>query len=400
MIQIDDLRACRGWLALGDDRPPAAFQSLDLRDVTGLESGSFGGCLFLSCRLTPAQAGFLTTMGATVIRDQESRPFTAHRAELYTPEELFAGFDRDDPAGYESTYDALVYRHWDTTGRQYPPLIDESLARRLHDHSISDALHEELAGRQPVAVMGGHSLERSDPQYAGVARISRSLTRSGRLMLSGGGPGAMEATHLGAWMANFDDLQLDAALDVLTPRPPGAEPRKEYADADWLHRAFEVRRRWPLDGLAPQQRYDSIGIPTWMYGHEPPAAFATKIAKYFANSVREEGLLAVATHGVVFTPGSAGTIQEIFQDAAQNHYESFGPGRSDGAARPVDYWTRAPTGLAPAGIARGGIRLSQPDHPDRRGGSRSSSGFCDYRTRAEPGQPRSRRRHAGGGRPP
>jgi predicted Rossmann-fold nucleotide-binding protein len=339
VIEIDDLQACRDWLGLGLERPPAAFQTLDLREVTGFESGSFAGCLFLSCRLTPAQAGFLTTMGATVIRDQDGRPFTAHRSRLYTPDELFAGFDPDDPAGYEATYDALVYRHWENSGRQYPPMIDESLARRLHDHSISDALHDELAGRRPVAVMGGHSLERGDPQYASVARISRALTRHGLLMLSGGGPGAMEATHLGAWMANFDDDELDAAIAMLSPRPDGAEPAKEYADADWLHRAFEVRRRWPLHTATSSERFDSIGIPTWMYGHEPPAAFATKIAKYFANSIREEGLLAVATHGVVFTPGSAGTIQEIFQDAAQNHYESFGP------AAPmvlvgVDYWTR------------------------------------------------------------
>ena len=68
----------------------------------------------------------------------------------------------------------------------------------------------------------------------------------------------------------------------------------------------------------------SLGIPTWLYGHEPPTCFASNIAKYFANSVREEGLLAIATSGVVFTPGSAGTIQEIFQDATQNHYSSFG----------------------------------------------------------------------------
>ena len=339
MIEIDDLQACRDWLGLGLERPPAAFQSLDLREVPGFGSGSFAGCLFLSCELTPAQAGFLTTMGATVIRDQDVRPYTAHRARLYTPEELFAGFDPEDPAEYEATYDALVYRHWEHSGRQYPPMIDESLARRLHDHSISDALHDELAGRRPVAVMGGHSLESGDPQYASVARISRSLTRHGLLMLSGGGPGAMEAIHLGAWMANFRDDELDAAITMLAPRPDGAEPAKEYADLDWLHRAFEVRRRWPLSAATSSERYDSIGIPTWMYGHEPPAAFATKIAKYFANSIREEGLLAVATHGVVFTPGSAGTIQEIFQDAAQNHYESFGP------AAPmvlvgVDYWTR------------------------------------------------------------
>jgi predicted Rossmann-fold nucleotide-binding protein len=28
--------------------------------------------------------------------------------------------------------------------------------------------------------------------------------------------------------------------------------------------------------------------------------------------------------GIIYTPGSAGTLQEIFQDAAQNHYETFG----------------------------------------------------------------------------
>lgn len=322
MLEIDNGDACAAWVAKGERRGPAAFQALDLRDEPGFEDGTFNGCLFLSCRLTSAQAGYLTTVGATVIRDGDERPYTAHRASLYTPEELFAGFDPGAGAGYEATFDARVYRHWVDTGRQYPPMIDESLARRLHDHSITDALHDVIAGKQPVAIMGGHGIERSNPVYASIARISRSLTRRGRLMLSGGGPGAMEATHLGAWMANHLDGALDAALDVLSPRPHGALPGREYADADWLDRAFAVRERWPLeDG----ERFDSIGIPTWMYGHEPPNAFATQIAKYFANSVREEGLLAVATHGVVFASGSAGTVQEIFQDAAQNHYASFGP---------------------------------------------------------------------------
>lgn len=320
MIEIDDLGGCRSWIE-SSEREPAAFESLDLREVPGFEDGTFEGCLFLSCRLTPAQAGYLTTTGATVIRDGDERPFTAHRSRLYTPKELFAGFDPSRADGYDSTYDALVYRHWAATGRQYPDRIDESLARRLHDHSISDALQEAIAGRRPAAIMGGHGLERSDPMYAMVARIARALARAGRLMLSGGGPGAMEATHLGVWMAHFDDGELDRAIDVLSPRPPGATPRREFADPDWLHRAFAVRERWPIEQL----RYESIGIPTWMYGHEPPAAFASLIAKYFANSVREEGLLAVASYGVLFAPGSAGTIQEIFQDAAQNHYTSFGP---------------------------------------------------------------------------
>ena len=34
-------------------------------------------------------------------------------------------------------------------------------------------------------------------------------------------------------------------------------------------------------------------------------------------------MLAWAKGGVIFTPGSAGTIQEVFQDATQNHYNSM-----------------------------------------------------------------------------
>ena len=32
----------------------------------------------------------------------------------------------------------------------------------------------------------------------------------------------------------------------------------------------------------------------------------------------------MAYGGIIYTPGSAGTMQEIFQDAVQNHYLSFG----------------------------------------------------------------------------
>jgi predicted Rossmann-fold nucleotide-binding protein len=69
---------------------------------------------------------------------------------------------------------------------------------------------------------------------------------------------------------------------------------------------------------------ESLAVPTWFYGHEPTNQFATHVAKYFANSIREDGLLALATRGVVFAPGAAGTTQEVFQDATQNHYGLFG----------------------------------------------------------------------------
>lgn len=219
-------------------------------------------------------------------------------------------------------------------GKQYPDSILESLARRLHDHSMTDALHEALEGQRPVAIMGGHGLERRHPVYRMVARIAFKLTQAGYTMLSGGGPGAMEATHVGAWFAHYDLETMDAAIAQLSVRPDGAKPGEEFADPDWLQRAWAVRERWPVS----EPEYHSIGIPTWLYGHEPPAPFATRIAKYFANSVREEGLLAVATYGVVFARGSAGTTQEIFQDACQNHYGSFGS-RSPMILLGRQFWT-------------------------------------------------------------
>ena len=74
----------------------------------------------------------------------------------------------------------------------------------------------------------------------------------------------------------------------------------------------------------PQERYRSLGLPTWLYGHEPSTPFATDIAKWFDNSIREDSILTIAFGGIVFTPGSAGTMQEVFQEAVQNHYLSFG----------------------------------------------------------------------------
>ena len=84
----------------------------------------------------------------------------------------------------------------------------------------------------------------------------------------------------------------------------------------------------------------SIGIPTWFYGHEPPNVFCNGIAKYFSNALREDGLLARSTAGLVVLEGAAGTVQEIFQAATPLYYS-----RAD-ATLPVvvlvgrEHWTR------------------------------------------------------------
>ena len=121
----------------------------------------------------------------------------------------------------------------------------------------------------------------------------------------------MEATNLGAWMAAYPIEAIDQALALLEHAP-------DYKHIAWWDSALDVRKRFS------ESPGESLGIPTWYYGHEPPNLFATHIAKYFSNSLREDGLLTIAHHGVIYAPGSAGTIQEVFMDACQNHYGTFG----------------------------------------------------------------------------
>lgn len=243
----------------------------------------------------------------------EMVPYDINREELYTTDELYYGYHPDDADSFNTCFDTVVYNHYLSTGK-IDAKVDESLARTLHDHSIHTALKRFFCRynkQHCIGIMGGHALQRTDEMYKKIVLLSKRLTEIGFYMLSGGGPGAMEATHLGAWMAGYSDKDVDDALQMLYVAP-------SYKDEGWLASAFKVIKEYP------QNRYISLGIPTWLYGHEPSTPFATHIAKFFENSIREDSILTLAFGGIIYTPGSAGTMQEIFQDAVQNHYLSFG----------------------------------------------------------------------------
>ena len=121
----------------------------------------------------------------------------------------------------------------------------------------------------------------------------------------------MEATHLGAWLAERSIEEVNEALQILSKAPC-------WQDEGWLSTAFIVKLKMR------QTHFISLGIPTWLYGHEPATPFATHIAKFFDNSIREDTILSITRGGLIYTPGSAGTIQEIFQAAVPNHYKTYG----------------------------------------------------------------------------
>ncbi|MDX2554373.1 MULTISPECIES: LOG family protein [Streptomyces] len=283
-------------------------QAVDLTDRTReLLTTATAGAVFLGCPMREEAAAKIRTDGALVFPPVPDLPFDPYRGLLYSPDELFASLS---DGGYEATPDALAYAWFQRTKADRD--VYASLLRAVHDDSVSDALDELLSGARVVGVMGGHAMARGTEAYEGAARLGRTLARSGLTVATGGGPGAMEAANLGAYAAPYDDGMLAESLRLLAKAPKFTPSITEWASA-----AFEVRTHWPRGGT-------SVGIPTWFYGHEPPNPFASHLAKYFANATREDGLLARSNSGIVFLPGAAGTLQEIFDNATPNYYESRG----------------------------------------------------------------------------
>ena len=288
-----------------------AFLYVDFREAAEYAmSHRFVDCIFFGCEFLP---GMNRMMRDCLVLPRMGMVFSVFHPDLYNAATLYEGFNPTDEASVGRSYDARVYKDYQEAG-DYPDDIRVTLARSQHDHSMYDAMVGMLHRYDPhetYGIMGGHGLKRSDPMFAKIARISKTLTEKGYLMLSGGGPGAMEATHVGAWMAGRSESEFQQALDLLVEAG-------EETTWDWLRSAFEVMERFP------QRHFESLAIPTWFYGHEPATPFATHIAKFFMNSVREDMILASAEGGIIFAPGSAGTVQEIFQDASKLHYDKDG----------------------------------------------------------------------------
>jgi predicted Rossmann-fold nucleotide-binding protein len=298
--------------ALADSRSLAGLriQGVDLRAREPLLlQCDAAGAVVLGGQLSDRLEQHFRHGGALVFPAVTGAPVDPYRSRLYDATELYAGLNE---TGYAGTPDARAFAWY--SDRSVLQDVYTTLLRAVHDDSMGDALDEACAGRRVVGVMGGHAVQRGEPGYADAARLGRGLARAGLLVATGGGPGAMEAANLGARSVHRDDRHLEQALDRLAAVPSFAPDV-----TGWATLALAVR-----EDLGAPEELSSLGVPTWFYGHEPPNVFPGAIAKFFSNALREDGLLARCTDGVVYLPGEAGTVQEVFQ-AVTGHYYASGP---------------------------------------------------------------------------
>ena len=295
----------------GETLSDAVVQGVDLGEVAvDWSKVDVAGAFFLGCDIPDAEVALTLQRGGAIVvpeLGEGERPFRVYPSRLYSYEDLVAtGMD----AAVRSYFESSRSR----SGDPDPDHPVEAVAQRLHDTAMTDAIWDLVRpdGEGPLrvaGVMGGHAVRRDDPNFRAVTEIGYELTAAGLMVVTGGGPGIMEAGNLGAFLTRSGDRgAIDRALSVLAAAPGVEDPG--YGD-----RAEEVHAEH-----ADQPGGTSLAIPTWLYGHEPVGRFASHIAKYFANSIREDGLLRVAAAGIVFSPGAAGTVQEIFQDLAVNAY--------------------------------------------------------------------------------
>ncbi len=281
------------------------YYSVDWKDFT------FKNTVFLGCRFQKEDFLTIIDKGGYVFPTFENLPFKPYRDDLYHWKELMSGYEE----GNDKSRDLKIYKYFKQ--HQANPSIYDTLAQSIHDNSIMAALRKTLEwtpsgvpNKRVVGFMGGHSLERGSEFYIKAAQSAYLVAQAGFFVVTGGGPGVMEAANLGAYFKNYSEEEMMDAINILARAP-------HYTTKGYITAAEEVVAKYP-------KGKENLAIPTWFYGHEPSNLFATSIAKFFSNSIREETLLAISLYGVVYAPGSAGTTQEIFQEAAQNHYGTFG----------------------------------------------------------------------------
>lgn len=110
-------------------------------------------------------------------------------------------------------------------------------------HSLWDVVNQLARvrprdGRYRVSIFGSARIEPHDPLYEEVKELARRLSALGCDILSGGGPGLMQAANEGAQLGDPHDRTRSVGIRIALPFEQGANP---FVEELYTHRTFFTR---------------------------------------------------------------------------------------------------------------------------------------------------------------
>jgi uncharacterized protein (TIGR00730 family) len=119
-----------------------------------------------------------------------------------------------------------------------PNAVVDDVLRALWGAVNSLSKIPDRSGEYRVAIFGSARLDRDDPQYAETRELARRLAARGCTIVTGGGPGLMEAANEGERLGDAKNERINIGIRVDLPFEQGANPFVEEAH---LHGTFFSR---------------------------------------------------------------------------------------------------------------------------------------------------------------
>lgn len=117
-------------------------------------------------------------------------------------------------------------------------ILDKAIYQLWETINDLDQIQPERVEHYRVSVFGSSRIRRGDPIYDEVKKLSHDLSKMGIDIVTGGGPGLMEAANAGAVEGQIESHARSFGLAIHLPSEEAANP---FVDKVFRHRTFFSR---------------------------------------------------------------------------------------------------------------------------------------------------------------
>jgi uncharacterized protein (TIGR00730 family) len=117
-------------------------------------------------------------------------------------------------------------------------ILDKAIYQLWETINDLDQIQPERVEHYRVSIFGSSRIRRGDPIYEEVKKLSYELARMGLDIVTGGGPGLMEAANSGAIEGQIESRSRSFGLSIHLPSEEQANP---FVDKVFRHRTFFSR---------------------------------------------------------------------------------------------------------------------------------------------------------------